>query len=107
MRIEASARPASAGVREQRSRALAHANRIRVARKDMKGGLRCGTVQIADVLADPPDWLLTAPVREVLLATPTIGTVRTKRLLGRARIGFGVRVGALTARQLAALLALV
>ena len=95
------------GLREQRSRALAQANRTRVARKDLKDGLRGGTLQLADVLADPPDWLLSAPVREILLATPTIGTVRATQLLGRSHIGFSARIGALTERQVGALLALV
>ncbi len=46
-------------------------------------------------------------MREILLATPTIGTVRVTQLLGRAHIGFSARIGALTERQVGALLALV
>jgi hypothetical protein len=71
---------AGAGVpgrsREQRLRALAQANEVRTARAELKRELASGTIELVEVLADPPPWARTARVRDLLVVLPRIGSVR-------------------------------
>jgi hypothetical protein len=58
--------------REQRLRALRLANEIRSARAKLKKDLASGKIEPAQILAQPPEWVRTARVRDVLLALPKI-----------------------------------
>jgi hypothetical protein len=67
---------------EQRLRALAKANEVRVARAQLKRELAAGRLELAWLPAEPPSYLQTAQVRELLLVMPPIGPARADRLLG-------------------------
>jgi hypothetical protein len=91
---------------EQRLRALAKANEVRVARARLKRGVAAGRIELARVLADPPACALTAKVRELLLVVPRIGPVRADRALARCRIAHTKKLGGLSDRQRAELIEL-
>ena len=52
----------------QRMEALSEANRIRTERARLKRKLKDGGANIAVLLRDPPDYILTAKVSDMLLA---------------------------------------
>ncbi len=72
---------ASGRSREQRLRALRLANEIRSARAKLKKELASGEIELAQILAQPPECVQTARVRDVLLALPKIGSVKAGRIL--------------------------
>jgi hypothetical protein len=85
--------------REQRLRALQLANEIRSARAQLKKDLASGRIEPALILAQPPECLRTARVRDVLLALPKIGSVKAGRILADCGIAHSKTLGALTERQ--------
>ncbi len=91
---------------EQRLRALAKANEVRVARARLKQDVAAGRIELARVLADPPACALTAKVRALLLVVPRIGPARADRALARCRIAHAKTVGGLSDRQRAELVEL-
>ena len=94
---------AGAGVpgrsREQRLRALEQANEVRTARAKLKKELASGKIELVQILADPPACVRTAPIRDVLLVVPKIGSVRAGRILAQCRIAHSKTLGGLTDRQ--------
>lgn len=84
---------------EQRMDALKRANEIRTYRARLKRELKAGRRDIFDVLADPPDYLLTAKVFDILIVVPKYGRVKANRILTRARISPSKTVGGLSERQ--------
>jgi hypothetical protein len=100
--------PAQAPLRslDQRMEALKRANDIRVRRAQLKKDLKDGRAQIEDVLLDPPDWVETAKVFDMLMAVPKLGRVKAARLLNSCRISQSKTVGGLSERQRAELVSL-
>jgi hypothetical protein len=90
----------------QRRAALARANDVRTRRSRFKAQLRAGDATVSSVLEDPPGWLGTAKVDDLLLAVPKLGRVKSQRLLAQARISPVKTLVGLTERQRAELLAL-
>ena len=88
-----------AGSSEQRRRGLEQANDVRSARATLKKELASGTIELAPLLADPPAWLQTARVRDLLLAVPKIGSVKAGRILAHCAIAHSKTLGGLTDRQ--------
>ena len=84
---------------DQRMEALNRANQIRVRRAQLKRDLKAGRVQIHDVIAAPPEEVLTAKVYDVLMAVPRLGRVKSTRLLTQCRISQSKTVGGLSDRQ--------
>jgi hypothetical protein len=84
---------------DQRMEALARANHIRVARAQLKKDLKDGRAQIEAILLDPPDWVSTANVFDMLMAVPKFGRVKAARLLNQCRISQSKTVGGLSERQ--------
>ncbi len=84
---------------DQRMEALARANHIRVRRAQLKKDLKDGRVQIEAILLDPPDWVSTAKVFDMLRAVPKFGRVKAARLLNQCRISQSKTVGGLSERQ--------
>jgi hypothetical protein len=84
---------------QQRLEALQRANSIRTRRAQLKDSLRLGHVSIDDVLEDPPEYLYTAKVFDLLMAVPKFGLVRTNRVLERCRVSPSKTVAGLTPRQ--------
>jgi hypothetical protein len=85
--------------REQRLRALRLANEIRSARAQLKKDLASGKIELPQILAQPPEYVRTARVRDVLLALPKIGSVKASRILADYGIAPTKTLGGLTERQ--------
>lgn len=84
---------------DQRMEALRRANEIRSARAQLKRDLKSGRVNMRDVIAEPPDYVLTAKVYDMLLAVPKYGKVKATRFINHCRISQGKTVGGLSERQ--------
>jgi hypothetical protein len=91
---------------DQRMDALRRANEIRVQRARLKKELKSGMVMIEDVLADPPEFVGTAKVFDMLLAVPKFGRVKAAKFLNQCRISQSKTVGGLSERQRAELVGL-
>ncbi len=87
----------------QRMEALQKANAIRSQRAQLKKELKSGELEIVTVLKDPPEFLKTAKVMDLLLVVPKFGRVKAARVLTRCRISQAKTVGGLSERQRAEL----
>lgn len=87
----------------QRMEALQKANAIRSQRAQLKKELKSGELEIVQVLQDPPEFLKTAKVMDLLLVVPKFGRVKAARVLTRCRISQAKTVGGLSERQRAEL----
>ena len=83
----------------QRMEALRRANEIRTRRADLKRDLKAGRTQIHGLLLDPPEYLQTAKVFDLLLAVPKYGRVKVNRILTQCRISPSKTIGGLSERQ--------
>jgi hypothetical protein len=79
--------------------ALKRANDIRVKRAKLKKDLKSGAVSIEQILADPPEYVSTAKVFDMLMAVPKFGRVKSLRMLNQCRISQSKTVGGLSDRQ--------
>src|SRR3972149_12254406 len=84
---------------DQRMEALKRANDIRVRRAQLKKDLKEGRVQIERILLDPPEYVSTAKVFDMLMAVPKFGRVKAARLLNQCRISQSKTVGGLSERR--------
>lgn len=84
---------------DQRMDALARANDIRVKRAQLKKDLKTGQIQVEDILSDPPDYVGTAKVFDMLMAVPKFGRVKATRFLNQCRISQSKTVAGLSDRQ--------
>ena len=75
------------------------ANDIRTRRAQLKRDLRAGRAQIFGLLLDPPDFIQTAKVFDLLLAVPKYGRVKVNRVLTQCRISPSKTIGGLSERQ--------
>lgn len=87
----------------QRKTALAKANATRAGKRQLKDNLRAGNLTIFAALDS--EWASRMTVEELLLATPRVGPVTTRRLCCRLGLSPSKRVGGLTERQLSVLTA--
>jgi len=83
----------------QRREALQRANEIRTRRAQLKRDLKAGRSSIHDLLLDPPAYLETAKVFDMLLAVPKYGRVKANRVLNVCRISPSKTIGGLSERQ--------
>jgi hypothetical protein len=84
---------------DQRMEALKRANDIRSARARLKKDLKAGSANIHSLLLDPPEYVETAKVFDMLLAVPKYGRVKTNRILNQCRISPSKTIGGLSERQ--------
>jgi hypothetical protein len=89
---------------DQRMDALRRANDIRTARAKLKKDLKANRASIQTILLDPPEYVLTAKVFDMLLAVPKYGRVKTNRILNQCRISPSKTIGGLSERQRAELI---
>ena len=89
---------------DQRMEALRRANDIRVKRAKLKKDLKDGRVRIEQILDNPPEYVSTAKVFDMLMAVPKFGRVKAARLLNQCRISQSKTVGGLSDRQRAELI---
>lgn len=54
---------------------------------------------ITGIIADPPDYLLTAKVLDIIMAAPKFGRVKANRIMDRCRVSPSKTVGGLSERQ--------
>lgn len=85
--------------RVQRRMALKRANHVRSTRARLKRDLKAGRVYADELLQDPPEWLLSMRILELLLAVPALGRVKASRMLTRAALSPNAEVRRLSARQ--------
>lgn len=84
---------------DQRMEALKRANRVRSERASLKNELKRGGVSIIDVIQNPPDFLQTAKISDVIMAAPKYGRVKSARIMERCRVSPSKTVGGLSDRQ--------
>ncbi|HEX6951687.1 MAG TPA: integration host factor, actinobacterial type [Gaiellaceae bacterium] len=90
----------------QRMDALKRANDVRVKRAKLKKDLKEGKVRIEQILGNPPEYVSTAKVIDILMAVPKFGRVKAARFLNTCRISQSKTVGGLSDRQRAELIGL-
>ena len=83
----------------QRMDALKRANDVRTRRAQLKRDLRSGRTQVHGLLLDPPEYLQTAKVFDLMLAVPKYGRVKVNRILTQCRISPSKTIGGLSQRQ--------
>src|SRR6516162_5282323 len=83
----------------QRMEALQRANDIRSRRAQLKRDLKAGRQPIHELLLDPPEYLETAKVFDLLLAVPKYGRVKVNKILSTCRISPSKTIGGLSQRQ--------
>jgi len=79
--------------------ALQRANSIRTARAQLKRDLKAGRMSIHDLLLEPPEFIETAKVFDMLLAVPKYGRVKVNKILQTCRISPSKTIGGLSERQ--------
>jgi hypothetical protein len=84
---------------DQRMDALRRANDVRVRRAQLKKDLKDGRVRIQTILGNPPEYVETAKVVDILMAVPKFGRVKAARFLNSCRISQSKTVGGLSDRQ--------
>ena len=106
--INTSTKPVAAPERSlnQRMEALTKANEIRTARAQLKRDLKAGKISIQKLLLDPPEYLETAKVFDMMLAVPKYGRVKVNKILQTCRISPSKTIGGLSDRQRAELVGL-
>ena len=86
-------------VAPQHMRALAHANRVRLARAELKRGIYAGRVSAADVVRRSPWEAETMTLAELLRSQRRWGRTRVRKLLASLQLRETRRVGQLTERE--------
>jgi hypothetical protein len=89
---------------DQRMDALRRANDVRVKRAKLKKDLKDGRMRIETILGNPPEYVETAKVIDILMAVPKFGRVKAARFLNTCRISQSKTVGGLSDRQRAELI---
>jgi hypothetical protein len=84
---------------QQRMDALQNANRIRTKRAELKRELKAGRRTIHDLLVEPPEWIETMKVFDLLLATPKYGRVKVNKILQQCRMSPSKTIGGMSQRQ--------
>jgi len=79
--------------------ALKRANDVRVKRAKLKKDLKDGRARIETILRNPPEFVETAKVIDILMAVPKFGRVKAARFLNTCRISQSKTVGGLSDRQ--------
>jgi len=88
---------------DQRSEALSQANRVRQRRAALKAELKQGDASIVALITDPPQYLATAKIAELLMALPGYGPLKVGRLQERCQMSAHKTVAGLNERQRAEL----
>jgi len=83
---------------EQRMAALRRANEIRVLRSHLKQNVT-GPAHAAALILDPPDYIATMKVEDLLRAVPKYGRVKVGVFMRTVRVSPAKTVGGLSDRQ--------
>jgi hypothetical protein len=68
-------------------------------RAQLKRDLKSGRARIHDLLLEPPEYVETAKVFDMLLAVPKYGRVKVNKVLVQCRISPSKTIGGLSQRQ--------
>jgi hypothetical protein len=90
-------------VGQQHLRALEHANRVRLARAEMKRQVASGDLGAAEVIRTCPWEAQSMSISDLLMSQKRWGRARCRRLLLSIGVPENKRVGTLTERQRVAL----
>ena len=90
---------------EQHLRALEYANRVRLARAQLKRRVAAGEVTAADVVMECPWQAQSMSISDLLMSQKRWGRTRCRRLLMSLSVPENKQVGTLTDRQRIALAA--
>lgn len=77
---------------QQRMSALQKANDVRVRRRVLKEDVRNGRASVAEILGDPPEWLATMKVADLLCAQRGWGPTKTKKRLAAVHVSANAKV---------------
>jgi hypothetical protein len=83
--------------------ALSRANEVRTLRAKLKRDLKARRVSIGALLLDPPPYLETAKVFDMVLAIPKVGRVKATKILQSCQVSPSKTFGGLSERQRAEL----
>ena len=101
--VDTAAAPVPERTHDQRMNALRRANDIRTRRAKLKRDLKAGKTSVDGLLMDPPEWVMTAKVFDMILAVPKYGRVKANKILTQCRISPSKTIGGLSQRQRAEL----
>lgn len=90
----------------QRRSALRTANEVRTKRAQLKRDLKGGRCSIHTLLMDPPAYVETAKVFDMLRAVPKVGKIKANKYLTQCRCSPSKTIGGLSQRQRDELLSL-
>jgi hypothetical protein len=96
----------SVTVEPQHLRALEHANKVRLARAELKRRIAAGDVRVPDVVLESPWEARSMELSELLMSQKRWGRERCRRLLLALGIPENKQIGTLTERQRSALAAM-
>jgi len=71
--------------------------------RQLKRDLKAGKATVDGLLLDPPEWVMTAKVFDMILAVPKYGRVKANKILTQCRISPSKTIGGLSQRQRAEL----
>lgn len=83
----------------QRMEALEYANDIRSKRAQLKRDLKAERVSVLTLLLDPPEYIQTMKLFELMLSVPKYGRVKVNTILKTCNISASKTVGGLSVRQ--------
>lgn len=89
---------------DQRHEALAVANGIRSERAKLKTDLKAGRASFLQLVEDPPEWLRSAKMFDMLTAVSWVGPVTAASMMKQAGVSPVKTMGGLTTRQREALM---
>ena len=84
---------------QQRMDALQSANEIRTKRATLKKDIKAGRMEVTGLLLDPPEWLDTMKLFDLLISVPKYGRTKVNRILTQCRISPSKTIGGLSERQ--------
>ena len=83
----------------QRMDALQRGNDIRTKRATLKRDLKYGRVSVHDTLLEPPEYIYSMKIFDLILSVPKYGRVKVNKVLQLCRISPSKTIGGLSPRQ--------
>ena len=79
--------------------ALGKANVIRTRRANLKRDLKAQRVSVLSLISEPPEWVETMKVFDLLISVPKFGRVKANKILQTCRISPSKTLGGMSDRQ--------
>lgn len=83
----------------QRMDALERANEVRTKRAQLKRNLKSGRITFHSIILNPPPFVETMKLIDLILEIPKIGRVKANKVLATCRISPSKTIGGLSDRQ--------